>query len=65
MVTLTLGVRGSYEEGSWTSRLAKCGLTGTKAAALMQDLVPSCLHESMMLVTRAAALRNHNANSQF
>ena len=65
IVTFTLGVRGSYEEGSWTSHLAKFGLTGIKAAVLMQDLVTSCLHEhDEMLVTRAAALRNHNANSQ-
>ena len=47
IVTLTLGVRGSYEEGSWTSHLAKFGLTGIKAAALMQDLVASC-HMNMV-----------------
>jgi len=34
IVTFTLGMRGSYEEGSWTSHLAKFGgLTGIKAAA--------------------------------
>ena len=54
IVTFTLGVRGSYEEGSWTSHLAKFGLTGIKAAALMQDLVASCLNEhDEILVIRA------------
>ena len=43
IVTFTLGVRGSYEAGSWTSHLAKFGLTGIKAAALMEELVTSCL----------------------
>ena len=47
IVTSTLGVRGSYEEGSWTPHLAKFGLTGIKAAALMQDLVASC-HMNMV-----------------
>ena len=64
-MTFTLGVRGSYEEGSWTAHLA-FGLTGIKAAALMQDLVASCLNEhDEMLVTWSAALRNNSANSQF
>ena len=56
-MTFTLGVLGSYEEGFWTSHLAKFGQTGIKAAALIQDLVTSCLHEhDEMLLTRAAAL---------
>ena len=46
--------------------LDKIGLTGIKAAALMQGLVVSCLNEhDEMVVTRAAGLRNHNSNSQF
>ena len=48
IVTLMRGLlRGSYKEGSWTSHLAKFGLTGIKAAALMQDLVASC-HMNMV-----------------
>ena len=55
IVTFTLGVRGSYEEGSWTSHLAKFGMTGIKAAAFMQNLVASCLNEHFeMLLTSAA-----------
>ena len=41
IVTFTLVVRGSYKEGSWTSRLAKFGLMGINAATLMQELVAS------------------------
>ena len=65
IVPFSLGLRGSYEEGAWISQMAKFGLTGIKAAALMQDLVASYLNEhDGMQVTRAAALRNHNTNSK-
>ena len=33
-MTFTLGVRGSYEEGYWTSHLAKFGMTGITAEPL-------------------------------
>ena len=45
--------------------MAKFGLMVIKATALLQDLVVCCLNEhDDLLVTRAAAPRNHNAISQ-
>ena len=49
----------------WTTHMAKFGLMVIKATALLQDLVVCCLNEhDDLLVTRAAAPRNHNAISQ-
>ena len=56
-MTFTLGVRGSDEEGSWTSHLAKFGLAGIKAAARMQDLVTSGLNEHLAIGQLLARLR--------
>ena len=59
-------MRGSYEEGSWTSHLAKFGLTGIKAAALMQDLVASCLNEhDETILTQGTTRRVHHAESRW
>ena len=57
-VNFTQGACFSYKEGTWTSHLAKFGLTGIKASALTLDLVASCLNEQVDW------LRKQCANSQ-
>ena len=59
IVPLTLGVRGSFDEGRWALNLAKFGLSQGHTASLMTDLVTLCLSElNELLAARTVALNN-------
>ena len=62
IITLTIGVRGSFQESAWQSNLTTLGITGSRAAELLRDLVHiAWIEADGLCATRQAALRTRES----
>ena len=64
ILTFSLGIRGSFNESTWTRNLEVFGVSGLKAERVMLDLIELGLHElsAIYRVRQAALPRDQNGS---
>jgi hypothetical protein len=65
ILTLSLGIRGSYIPDRWTVQLNRLGLMGARVEKLMEGMVSQALQElTAIYSTRYAAVQHKTAHDE-